>query len=91
MVQRGECVRVRDANQRSVHSLKVNPGGSRLASCSDDGTIRLWDLESGELLRTLRRDRLYERLTLTGIRGLSKAQKAALRALGAFEEASTGT
>jgi len=59
-----------------------------LASCGDDGAIRLWDLESGELLQTLRRDRLYERLNITGIRALAEAQKAALRALGAFEETS---
>ena len=79
-VQRGECVRVRE--------LKVSPDGSILASCGDDGAIRLWDLESGEQLQTLRRDRLYERLNITGIRGLTEAQKAALRALGAFEEIS---
>ena len=45
----------------------------------------IWDLESGEHLRTLRRDRPYERLTITGIRGLTEAQKASLRALGAIE------
>jgi WD40 repeat protein/transcriptional regulator with XRE-family HTH domain len=37
------------------------------------------------LLRTLRRDRPYERLNITGIGGLTEAQKAALLALGAIE------
>jgi hypothetical protein len=46
----------------------------------------LWDLHGGEQLRTLRRDRPYERLNITGIRGLTEAQKATLRALGAVEE-----
>ncbi len=87
-VQSGEYVRVREAHQGAVQALKVSPDGSRLASCGDDGAIRLWDLESGELLQTLRRDRLYERLNITGIRGLTEAQKASLRALGAFEEMS---
>jgi hypothetical protein len=50
----------------------------------------LWDLESGEPLQTLRWDRPYERLNITGIRGLIEAQKASLRALGAFEETSFG-
>ena len=73
-----------------MQALKVSPDGSTLASCGDDGAIRLWNLQSGELLRTLRRDRPYERLNITGIRGLSEAQKVSLRALGAFEETNAG-
>jgi hypothetical protein len=59
-----------------------------LASCAHDGVIVLWDLHSGVSLQTLQQDRPYERLNITGIRGLSAAQKASLRALGAFEETS---
>jgi WD40 repeat protein len=87
-VQRGECVRVQEAHQVTVQALKRSPDGSRLASCGDDGAIRLWDVGSGEPLKTLRRDWPYERLTITGIRGLTEAQQASLRALGAFEETS---
>ena len=85
-VQNGECVLVREAHQGTVYALKMSSDGSRLASCGDDGAINVWELESGEHLRTLRRDRPYERLSITGIRGLTEAQKATLRALGAVED-----
>ncbi len=86
-VERGEWVQVRRAHQGTVQSLKVSPDGRSLASCGDDGAINVWELESGEHLRTLRRDRPYERLDITGIRGVTEAQKASLRALGAIEGA----
>src|SRR5262249_45904309 len=57
----------------------------KLASCGDDGAIMLWDLHTGEHLQTLRRDRPYERMDITGLSGISEAQRALLIALGARE------
>ena len=85
-VPSGECVRIREAHQGAVQSLRISPDGRGLASCGDDGAVKVWDLERGDLLRTLRRDRPYERLTITGVKGLTEAQKATLLALGAIEE-----
>jgi WD40 repeat protein len=78
-VQCGDCVREREAHQETVQALKLSPDGSFLASCGNDGAI------------TLRRDRPYERLDITGIRGLTEAQKATLHGLGALEEAGSSS
>ena len=76
---------MREAHQGAVQSLRVSSDGRMLASCGDDSTIKVWNLENGEHLRTLRRDRPYERLDITGVKGLTEAQKATLRMLGAIE------
>jgi WD40 repeat protein len=86
-VQSGECLAFRQGHQGAVQSLRVSPDGCRLASCGDDGAINIWDLHSGEHLRTLRGDRPYERLDISGVKGLTEAQKTTLRTLGAMESA----
>ena len=85
-VDSGRCLRVREAHQGTIHAIRVSSDGTKLASCGDDGAIHIWELKSGEHLRTLRCDRPYERLTITGIRGLTQAEIATLRALGAVED-----
>jgi WD40 repeat protein len=86
-VQSGECLALRQGHQGAVQSLGVSPDGRRLASCGDDNVINIWDLESGEQLQMLRRDRPYERLDISGVKGLTETQKTTLRALGAMESA----
>ena len=42
--------------------------------------------DTGECLRTLRAERRYERLNITGLTGVTEMQRAALFALGAVEQ-----
>jgi len=43
-------------------------------------------VQTDECLKTLRSDRPYERMNITGVKGLTEAQKATLKALGAVEQ-----
>lgn len=40
----------------------------------------------GRCLKTLRADRPYEGMNITGVTGVTEAQKASLKTLGALEE-----
>jgi WD40 repeat protein/transcriptional regulator with XRE-family HTH domain len=84
-VQSGTCVWVREAHQGTVQALRRSPDGTKLTSCGDDGAIILWNLRTGEQLQILRRDRPYERMDITGLTGLTEAQRASLIALGAVD------
>jgi WD40 repeat protein len=68
-----------------VLAVALSADGGLVVSGSNDGTIKLWDPNSGACLRTLRGDRRYERMDITGLTGVTDAQRAALRALGAVE------
>jgi WD40 repeat protein len=56
-----------------------------LVSGSKDETIRLWDLSTEECSGVLRAKRPYEGMNITGVTGLTEAQKETLYALGAVE------
>ncbi|QPC81324.1 helix-turn-helix domain-containing protein [Phototrophicus methaneseepsis] len=72
-------------HQGTVQALRRSPDGKKLASAGDDGKIMLWDLQTSQYIKSLRRDRPYERLDITGIQGLNKVQKATLATLGAVQ------
>ena len=69
-----------------VWAVALSVEGHILASGGVDGTVRLWRARSGTCLRTLRPERRYERLDITGLTGITDAQRTALLALGAVEK-----
>jgi WD40 repeat protein len=83
-VQIGQCLQVLTEHTGCVWSVNFSPDVQRLASGSDDRTIKLWDVATGRCIRTLMSDRLYEGMNIQGARGLTNAQKATLRSLGAI-------
>lgn len=70
---------------RSLDNCKPLQIGFTLASATEDETIKLWDVLTGECLKTLRSPRPYEGMNITGVTGLTEATKASLLALGAVE------
>jgi WD40 repeat protein/DNA replication protein DnaC len=84
-VSTGECLKTLQGHTGWVWSVAFSPDAQTLASGSEDETIKLWDIKAGECLKTFRTKRPYEGMNITGITGLTKAQKVSLKALGAVE------
>ncbi|MGJ3245536.1 MAG: BTAD domain-containing putative transcriptional regulator [Elainellaceae cyanobacterium] len=84
-VETGRCLRTLEGHHNWVMSVSFASTGDVLASSSQDETIRLWDWKTGQCLKVLRATRPYEGMNITGVTGLTEAQKSTLRALGAIE------
>lgn len=93
----GNCLRTLHGHTDLVSALVFQAIGSAidsnsleqceiLISGSFDETIRFWDSKTGKCLKTLHTPRPYDGMNITGVTGLTDAQKATLRALGAIEK-----
>src|SRR5207244_13415639 len=69
---------------RSLLSRSL-PMGSCWPAGGPDGTVRRWEPSSRAALRILRSDRRYERLDITGLTGVTAAQRSALLTLRAVD------
>ena len=61
----GEETMAFKGHQNYVEDVAVTRDGSRLVSCSDDKTVRVWDVASGEEVFTLKHDRSVWGVALT--------------------------
>lgn len=95
-VRTGECLRTLEGHTSGVLCVLFEPlhllqGGDRLnpalsiISSSLDGTIKVWQPETGICIKTLRAPRPYEGMNITRLSGLIEAQRETLIALGAVE------
>jgi WD40 repeat protein len=84
-LQTGECLSTLVGHQNWVRSVLFTPDSQTIVSGSQDQTIRLWQTETGECLQTMRAPRPYEEMNITGILGLTGAEKETLKLLGAIE------
>jgi WD40 repeat protein len=69
----------------AIRSVAFSPNSFLLASGSSDEVIRLWDVNLLQCVATLRSPRPYEGMKITGVTGLTDAQKLNLKILGAIE------
>lgn len=86
-VSSGRCLHLLQGHTHKVRTVAFNPAqGKLLVSGSEDRTIKLWNLNLAECLSTLRPPRPYEGMNITGVKGISRAQKDSLKLLGAVEQ-----
>jgi WD40 repeat protein len=78
-----QCTLCGHSNQ--VRAIIFTRDGRFLISASSDGTIKLWDVQKGYYLKILNSDRPYEGMNITGVTGITEAQRVTLKALGCKE------
>jgi WD40 repeat protein len=97
-VSTGKAIEIRDTTSRTIlHTLNnriaslpvmdFDSTSSRLATCDQEGVLRIWDVRTGACLHSLHTPGPYAGTDITGAVNISEAQKAALRALGAVSHA----
>jgi WD40 repeat protein len=72
-------------HQNRIRGLQFHPNGRAIVSGSFDETIRVWDIETGECIKKLI-NKPYAGMNITGVKGLTEAEKATLKALGAVSQ-----
>ena len=81
----GTCLQTFTGHSLWVQSLAWIKNGTILASGSADTTIALWEVATGARTHTLRIDRPYEGMNITGVSGLTDGSIATLKNLGAID------
>jgi WD40 repeat protein len=81
----GQSLATLEGHTGVVRSVSLSADGHLLASGGWDGIVQVWEAPGGAHARMLRAERCYERLDITGLVGITEAQRSALLALGAVD------
>ncbi|BAY43029.1 WD-40 repeat-containing protein [Scytonema sp. HK-05] len=79
------CVRTLSGHSKLVWSIAFSPDAQTLVSGSQDDTMKLWNIKTGTCVKTLKNSNLYDGMNITGVTGLTEAQKISLQDLGAVQ------
>jgi WD40 repeat protein/DNA-binding SARP family transcriptional activator len=81
-----DTVQMLDDRISSLPVMDFDATSSQLATCDREGVLCIWDVRTGDCLHRLFTPGPYAGTDITGAVGISEAQKAALRALGAVSQ-----
>jgi predicted NACHT family NTPase len=84
-ISTGKCIKILEGHTGSIESVAFSSDGNTIVSCDADGNIKLWDTNTCQCLNSLS-DRPYENMNITGVKGLTDAEIATLKALGAVSD-----
>jgi predicted NACHT family NTPase len=75
--------------QDNKFQLIKNHDEKNLVAIGSSKNIEIWNIGSEKCIRVLRLPKAYEGMNITGVKGLTEAEKATLKALGAVEDSSS--
>jgi WD40 repeat protein/transcriptional regulator with XRE-family HTH domain len=82
-VSSGQCLKTLYEPVGWIFALAYGSDGNILATGNEKGAIKLWNVQTGQCIQILSSERPYEGMNITGLTGLSEAQKMILKELGA--------
>lgn len=82
-LQQRQWVAILRGHTNNVEAVRFSPDGQWLASAGRDETVKLWAVATGALVQTLHTPGPYVGMQIADVTGISPAQLAALKALGA--------
>ncbi|MEH2206789.1 MAG: NACHT domain-containing protein [Nostoc sp.] len=88
-VKSGRCCNILEGHTKSITSVTFSPDGAILAGGSIDCKVQLWHIKA-EHMKTLEYERPYDHMNITGVTGLTEAEIASLKALGAVDTNNLG-